>query len=456
MNIHRASTAFAAAVLTLAALWAPVSARPHITLPGHVGGPGTTTPQYIMDLESASSALRKLDQDSRVLYDHQDKLIDRVYDLKTNLQTTADRLGMLTTLDEDLKKLEAAVNAVYTAAETAEAIPQAREKAKKIKASMATAKANVTAARKRMDAIVAKTEPIRKKLASAAEKAGKVETALTLVNDGPIVNMRFPIAIAAGCVKKIPAPKHDCAVKNTDDTALKVDAVVLEYDRVVQLLLTNPQPWLPSVSFLDPFNANLNVVDKLRADMEALLKRLNTLASQLGKLNDVLDRSFSFSFPYPDPTLENPVRISHYEVKIGFRTIINGANAIEDAIEKALSKTLWTVLKGLGVSKYVHELQDKANSAVDELLRAVNFNVDVNLPSLAALDKLEALLPSLDAQLDGLKFPEINLDTPAFGFPNVKPGVDFRDIKASASFFNPSGLMPGKGDLCKGVTFGCN
>jgi hypothetical protein len=190
--------------------------------------------------------------------------------------------------------------------------------------------------------------------------------------------------------------------------------------------------------------------------MAALLKRLEALAGQLGKLNAVLDQSFGFSFPYPDPTLTDPLRISHYPVSISFRTIINGANAIEDEIERVLSKTLWEVLKGLGVSKYVNEVKNKANSAVDALLRAVKFEVDVNLPSLAPLDQLERLLPGLDAKIGGLKFPDIDLNTPTFGFPGVKAGIDFRDIKASAAFFNPSGLMPGKPNLCDGVTFGCN
>jgi len=457
---HITVSAVAISFLAALAFTAPASALPPFAKrPWIIGGPGTTTPQYIMDLESASAALKKLDQDSRTLYTDQDALIERVYNIKTTLQTTADRLGILTTLDSDLKKLEASVNAAYTAAETAETIPQAREKAKKMKATLGTAKANVTAARTRMDAIVAKTEPLRQKMEKAAGIAGKVQTGLTVVNEGPIAKMRFPISVAAGCVNKIPAPRHDCAAKNIDDTAADVDAVVVEYDRVVKLLLTNPEPWLPSVSFLDPFKANLDAVDKLRADMEKLAKQLEGLTSNLKKLNAVLDQSFGFSFPYPDPTITNPIRTSTCHVDIGFKTIIQGVGKIEDEIEDKIGKTLYKVLETIGVRKFVDQLKDKADSAVNALMRAINFDITVNLPSLAPLDQLEKLLPGLDAKLDGLKFPEIDLDTPAFGFPEVKPGIDFRKIKISAGFFNPSGLMPDKANMphiCDGAAFGCN
>jgi len=450
----------AAAVLSLfaaAALSAPVRAQHPAPKPiAILGGPGTTTPQYIMDLDSASGVLKNLDQDSRTLYGNQATLIGRIHTLKTVMKTTADGLAVINTLDADLKKLEASMTTVYKAADTAEAIPAAREKAKKLKASMAAPMANVTAARKRMDAIVLKTKPIQVKLAAAADKAAKMETALTLVNEGPIGKMRFPISIAAGCVKKIDAARQDCAAKNINSMGSDVDAVVAEYNRVVLLLLTSPQPWLPSVNFVDPFQANLAALNKLRSDIEAMEKRISTLAKELGKLNAVLKQSFGFSFPYLNPTWDNPVRISHCHVDIGFKTIIQGAKRIEDAIEDSVGKTLYKVLKTLGVNKYVNELKDQAEHAANTLLRAVHFDVDMNMPDLAALDQLEKLETGLEAKLDALKFPEIALDTPSFGFPEVKLGIDFRKIKASFAFFNPGGLELNAPNVCNGATYGCS
>jgi hypothetical protein len=422
---------------------------------GRVGGPGTTTPQYIMDLESASASLRRLDQDSRQLYDDQDKLIIRVQDMQEFLSTSADRLGMLSTLDADLKKLEKAVNSAYTAAEAAAAIPQAREKANKVKESLAPVKANVTAARQRVDKIVAKTEPIRKKLDSAADKAGKVRAALYVINEGAIANMRFPISIAAGCVKKTPADKRDCASRNVDDTADKVDTVVREYDRVVRLLLTKPDPWLPSLQFFNPFSTELDSIDALRKDLEALIARLENLTSGLNGIADVINQSFSFSFPYPDPKWDNPLHTSNYKVSIGFGVIIRGADAIESEIEHVLSSFLWDILKGLGVGKFVKQLQNDAERAVNYAMDKVNFGVNVDLPNMDVLAPFEAGLDKLEADIDALQFPTIDTKLPSYGFPDVDPSVNFKSIDLSVNFFNPGGLEWNNPDVCRGASYGC-
>ncbi|HCC49356.1 MAG TPA: hypothetical protein DEQ38_14770 [Elusimicrobia bacterium] len=421
-----------------------------------LGGPGTTTPQYIRDLEDASAALRKLDKDSRELYAHQDNLITRVRNIEEFLDTSASRLGLLSTIDADLKKLEASLRAADSAAAAAEAVPQAREKAKKVRAGVAASLENVTAARKRMDAIVAKTEPIRIKLAAAADKAGKLRLALYAVNSGAIGNMRFPIAIASGCLKKMPADRRACAYPKVDDAAGKADAVVLEYDRVVRALLYKPEPWLPSMHFFDPFGAELGDLDALRLEIEKLMRETAKLTDKLGALARVLDASFSFSFPYPNPTLDNPLRTSDYEVSIGFKTIIDSANAIESAIEKKISGFLWGVLKELGVAKYVRELEAKARSAVNKLMEAVPFDLNVELPSLAPIDAFEASIADLLARVDGLSLPEIDVKLPGYGFPGVNAGVNFVEIDAAFKFISPNGFDVMNPRACDGVSYGCN
>ena len=424
-------------------------------LPGHTGGPGTTTPQYIQDLEAASAPLRTLDQDARTLYSDQAALIVRIDKIKDFLRTSADRLGLISTLDADLRALEASIAAIDAAATTAEAITQARPKAQKIKETLAPLKANVTAARQRVDAIKAKTEPIRVKLDSAADKAEAVSKALWAINQGAIGNMRFPIAIAAGCLKKLPADKQACAGRNLDNTAAKVDEVVREYDRVVRQLLANPQPWLPSMAFFDPFSADLNELDSLRLEIERIARSLKGLAGQLGKVNAVLGQEFSFSFPYPNPTLTNPLRMSAYDVSISFKTILDGAKAIEDKIEDKVGGFLWGVLNDLGVGKYVRQLQKEADNAVNSALSALNLDIDVSMPSLAVLEKLETAELILSADLDALKFPEIDTQLPSYGFPDVPAGVNFGSIDASVSFFSPAGYDWRTPNLCEGATYGC-
>lgn len=450
------SISIAAALLAVLMLQAgDAAAKIKFPNTGRVGGPGTTTPQYIMDLETASSALRTLDQDARTLYSDQAALIVRVDKIKDFLHTAANRLGLISTLDADLRALEASLVTINTAATTAEAIPQAKPKAQKIKETLAPLKANVTAARQRVDAIKARTEPIRVKLDNAADKAEKVSKALWVVNEGAISNMRFPISIAAGCLKKLPADKQACAGKNIDNLANEVDGVVREYDRVVRLLLTNPEPWLPSMHFFDPFSADLAELDSLRLEIERIAKNLKGLAGQLGKVNAVLDQEFGFSFPYPNPTLTDPLRTSDYDVSISFKTILNGVTAIENKIEDKIGGFLWGVLNKLGVGKYVKQLQNEANNAVNSALSALNLDIDVNMPSLDILAKLEKAELILSADLDALHFPEIDTRLPAFGFPDVPAGINFGRIDASVNFLNPSGLEWRDANVCDGATYGC-
>jgi len=450
------------AILAAAALCMSTGAWARIkipTLPGHVGGPGTTTPKFVEDYNQEqklkSDALKRLDSDSTALYSDQLSLMSRVRNIQDFLDTTAARLGMLSTLDADLKKLEKAVNAVYAAAQSAEAIPQAREKAKKVKETLAPTKANVTAARERMDKIVARTEPLRRKLETAAEKAGQLNEGLWALNQGVVQQIPSVTGVANRCLLRADAAKKPCISNSLDTKANDIDKVVLEYDRVVRLLLTNPGPWLPSVDFFSPFGAELTAIDAMRDELERLTRRLEGLASQLEKLNAVLDRSFSFSFPYPNPTLTNPLRTSDYEVSVSFNTIIKGVDAIETEIEHILSSFLWSILKELGLKQYVDKLIHEANKAVNYAMDLVPFDTDINLPSLDALTPFENALAELEADVNAIKIPQVGEQLPGFGLPNVASGINFGSISGSFRFFNPSGLYWSEPDLCIGATYGC-
>ena len=209
----------------------------------------------------------------------------------------------------------------------------------------------------------------------------------------------------------------------------------------MRVLIYHPEVSLPNLDFVNPFNADLKALEDLRAKLNDLTSRLNGLSSQLGKLNAILDQSFSFSFPYPNPTITDPLRISYYNVGIGFRTIIEGAGAIEKAIEDRLSGFLWGVLKGLGVDQFVKQLESAANSAVNALLDAVNFNVDVNLPSLDALDALKLDEVVLESGLDSFK---LSVDS-----------IDLKQLNILPRLLNPTGLSLDDPDFCGSMNFGC-
>lgn len=459
MKIKLLAAAAAFAALTLCAPYGEAKPFKKPRMPGQTGGPGTTTPKFVEDYyqeqQKESDALKRLNADAKTLDGDQLALMGRVRNVQDFLDTTASRLGMLSTLDADLKKLETAINTVYTAAETAEAIPQAREKAKKVKETLAPAKANVTAARQRLDKIVAKTEPLRRKLETAAERAGQLNEGLWLLDQGVITQIPNATAIANRCLLRSPEAIQPCVSRTLDSKADEVDRIVREYDKAVLLLLSNPGDWLPSVEFFNPFGAELTAIDAMRADLERLVGRLEALTSQLGTLNAVLDRSFSFKFPYPDPAWDNPIRTSDYKVSVSFRTIIKGVDAIESEIESILSSFLWDVLKGLGVGKYVKMLQDAADDAVNYALNLVHFDVNLDLPSMASLDPFENALAELEADINGIKIPTVGENLPNFGMPSVPAGVNLGGINGSFRFFSPNGWEWNAPGICDGVTYGC-
>ncbi|MDD5209821.1 MAG: hypothetical protein PHV36_10575 [Elusimicrobiales bacterium] len=407
--------------------------------------PGIDDPQKKKNdaMINSGSIFDVLDNDSFTLYYDQAALINRVKDIQTFLSVSASVLGVLTTVDSDLIKLETSIKTLYGAAETATAIPQSREKAQKIKDTLAVTLKNITAARQRMDAIVTKTEPVRAKMATAAARARVLEYGLIGLNDGVVANIPRAISGIKTCIKSLPEDKRTCADDNMAPIAYKVSTVVVEYDRVVKVLIYTPDIWLPSMNFFDPFNADMLAVDKLRDDIEALYKRVEKLSAELSVLNGVLNQSFSFSFRYPNPTVTNPVRMSTYDVSISFRTIIQGANAIQDTIRSVLSNFLWNILKDLGVDKYVNSLVNQANGAVNALMNLVGFDVDLNLPNMSALDPFGAMEAKLEADLDALKFPSVSADLPGFGFPGFNADIDLKLL---------SGAFP---SACSAEAFGC-
>jgi hypothetical protein len=465
------AAAFLAAFIFAAA---PLAAKPPFKLAGKKPAPAETPAedqadnngllmggarpnlQYLEDLKTASDPIKKLNEDSRTLYKDQSALIARVQTIEDFLGTSASRLGLLETLDSGLKATEKGLTGLDKAAEAAEAIPQAREKAKKVRVSITAALKDVTAARVRMDAVTAKTKPAREKMESAADKAKMLRLALWGFNEGVIAKMPIPLGIAAGCLGKMRDPVRACAQEKADSKCASIDSAVTEYDRVVKVLIYTPEPWLPSMKFFDPFSAELEELDKLREDVEALKDRVEKLERELHGLLQVLDMKFGFSFPYPNPTWTNPARFSHYHVKIGFRKIVQGTNAIEREIEHILSGFLWKVLKGLGVGKYVDDLKDEAEREANRMMKTVHFDIDLGMPDFAPLAPFEASIGGLPDALDLLKLPSIDTSLPDFGFPGVNVNVPFGEIEKSFNFFSPKGLLPGVPGVCDGVSYGCN
>ncbi len=410
---------------------------------------------YIEELKTASDAVRKLNDDGQTLYRDQAQLISRVETIRDFLDTSANRLGLLETIDSDLKQTEKALKALDKAAAAAEAIPQARAKAKNLRASLGATLKKITSARERMDSVVAKTKPAREKLETAASRAEKLRLALWGVNEGVVAKMPIALGAAAYCVRQTPDDKRPCAQRKVDDKCSAVNPVVGEYDRVVKALIYTPEPWLPSMSFFNPFSAELDELEKLREEVAALRSRVEKLEHELHGLLSLLNKKFGFSFPYPNPTWTNPARISHYHVSVSFSKIVDGANAIEREIEHILSGFLWKVLKRLGVGKYINDLKAQAEHEANRMMKAVHFDIDLGLPDFGPLDPFEKAIVNLPGAIDLLNFPSLDLSLPGFGLPGVNPGLSFGDLEPSLKFFSPNGLLPNMPKPCDGLNYGC-
>lgn len=411
---------------------------------------------YLEELKTASDAVKKLNDDGQTLYRDQAQLITRVENVRDFLDTSSNRLGLLETIDSSLKKTEKSLRALDKAAAAAEAIPQARAKAKNLRSSLDATLKKVTAARVRMDAVVAKTKPARIKLENAAAKADKLRLALWGVNEGVLAKMPIALGAASYCVRQIPDEKRPCAQQKVDDKCSAVNPAVADYDRVVKVLIFTPEPWLPSMSFFNPFSAELDELERLREEVDALLSRVEKLEGEMRGLLRLLDMKFGFSFPYPNPSWTNPARISHYHVSVSFSKIVEGVNAIEREIEHILSGFLWKVLKKLGVGKYINDLKNQAEHEANRMLKAVHFDIDLGLPDFSPLDPFEKSIAGLPGAIDLLKFPSFDTSLPGFGLPGITPDLSLGDIENSLKFFSPNGLLPNMPRPCDGVRYGCN
>lgn len=398
--------------------------------PGGGTLPGTPNP-----IGPGYRALEGLQSNGGQLYRDQSELIVRLDHAAVVLRTTAKGLAVISGVETSLGKIDRGLTTIDTLARTASAIPQAKDTAAKILHNLEPIKANVKAAHDRLLRIKLKTEPLRQKLQATATGADALKMGLTGINEGVIAPMSRLLPDMRTCLLfTYPAERYMCADGNMVSVSGQVGPVVVEYDRVVKHLLVSPS--LPNFgSLLDPLQASLRDIEHLCRDLEALAAQLETLASKLRGLTDVLDRSFSFSFPYPDPTLTNPFHVSHWEVSIGFKTIIQGYESIERAIRSKLSDVLWEVLKGLGVAGFIHDLQNQATNALNFALDQVVRHMVLSMPSLSPLADIENAMAQALAALDTVHLPSVDTNLPNFGLPDVAANMDFKSIIGFKDFY---------------------
>lgn len=413
---------------------------------GRVGGPDTTLPalQAYSAAKTRCPSLLKLDNDTAALDADTMKVSDRAATLSARLDTLADRLAIPGQLAKALGAVETQLVAIQKGAKLAEGT-QYKAKAKKLDDSATAALVNVRAAKAKAEAVAKAVEPARKAAEKISGYSGKTAAGLktfseTVLKHEPDVTYCVQFAIAYNS-----DPVKTCVQDKADDLSARLDPRVLQADAVMKALLTDLDPKVPALTALENFNLDLDAVVKLKADTEALEKRLKPLCDALKKLEDRMDDGFTVSIPY---------LVGSYDITVSMKTILEGSAAITDYIEKKVSGAVWSAAKAFGLGKLVDKLSDKAKSAIDAILGAVNFTPDLSL-STAAITNLEPKVPGLNAAFPGsFSVPELDMNRPDFGLPHVPAGLDLRQFLADLKAVSPS-CASGTTTHLTSFTFGC-
>ena len=349
-----------------------------------------------------SKSVTQLSKDTASLSTTLDIYIKTTQKVDSTLLNVKGMLEVPQKLSADLEQLISGIKTVRTLLTTASVVPQIRSKANAMLKSIGGLEKQIIDAKKKIDEFDKKIAPLR-------EKIDKIEKRLKQAIDAAIIFKKHLQEFAAAlqgadkCISSWPegdikkelqtdldrtADASDKWIKGLDAS---LQAVIKKLNEIERSLEKKIEP------LLAPIDAIENQVAEVRQNLQGVVKPLQAV---INKLN----QEFSFSFRYPNPTRKNPFRTSIYTLTISMRIIIQGVDAIEREIERILSKTLWKILKTLGVGKFVKQLQNQGNKALNSVLRALHLDFNIQIPGLSklagALTNLSDALTALTAQLD--------------------------------------------------------
>jgi hypothetical protein len=397
---------------------------------------------------SLSPALKGLDASTAVLDQDVKQLSVRAHKVSQVLNISAKGLAVPSQVSSDLHKLASALKQLDKAAETAEAVPQARENAKKLRSSIGPVLKDVTAAKEKAHDIADKVEPVIITVAKASLNAERLSKGLALFDHDLLQHEPAAAQISQTCVNGAADGKKVCMKTKVDEKADQVDQLVVEMDRVIKPLVASYVPSMPALLRLDEFNASMKQFEELLHQIERLESKIEVMLSPLHELEKLLDKEFRVKFHVP--------LLGSHSVGVGMRTIIKGSNAVEKEIEHVLSKTAWKVAKEFGVGKLVKSLEKDAQKEMDSVLNKLHLNPVLSLTSLKNLGDMEAPVDKLIAALSkDFSIPAFDLKHPDFGLPGIAHGFDLHMIGTNLNWLAPNGFELQKLSLCKEVSYGC-
>lgn len=364
------------------------------------------------------SNVQKLHDDVKTLTSNIDLVLSKAKELDKKLLWTIDKLEYSQKILTDLKKLDKALDTVTLLLKVASCIPEIKTETNLMLEDIKAIRKPLSEAEKNIQAFDNKIAPIREKLV-AFEKKLKAFIDKTEEFKAELSNFSSELSETENCINSLPNGE----VKNQLSDALEkfagecdqyivmvngmIDKTIEEINAIENIIENKIKPLIESFETIE------NEVQKLEKELEGIIEPLQ-------EIRKFLDKSFSVSFPYPCWKTWHP-DICHYTLKVSASIIVQGVSAIEDYIEKILSKTLWKALKVFGLEKAIKSLVSQFKSGLKDILKRLNLNFKVTIPGL---DRLSSELENLiTASSDILKLL-INFDPLLKELNNLKKEYD--------------------------------
>lgn len=300
--------------------------------------------------------------------------------LKQKLDYVIQRLGYPEKISTDLKRLNSDLDDLKTLLSAVSTIPTIKPKAENLIKGITKIKKPIADARKLASDFAKRIDPIKKKIQSINDKL------VTLIRDVESLKSKlekFTIDLnnANICVQSLPPGRNkENLEQRLEEVADHSSLVMSKLDEELNKALTKMDAGEKRIkSDVEPLYRGMEPVEN---EIKQLQKRASAAMAPLGDLKSYMSRKLCFSFPYPNPSWRNPFRTSRYEVCVSVSTIVNGKRAVEKFIQDLLSKTLWTILKKLGLSGFINGLAEKAKSGINTIANRLNLNFRVELPGL--------------------------------------------------------------------------
>jgi len=352
---------------------------------------------FLMPL-SSQQAVQHLDTDINTLSGSVTQMLATCQNLHEKLQYADKLLSIPSKISSDLKKLQQTLSTVKTLLTAASLVPELKTAAQTMTDGINAINAPIADAINALDELDKSLKPIKDGVEKTDDADQKLISGLTDFNSG-LNRYKTALDNAQKCISSLPDGDNKNKIQSDLDTLANAsDKRVTQINSAIASV-KNAYEGLKEIiaSELDPALELMNPIEAAIAQLDGKLVHLMDPLRELGKL---MDKYFSVSFPYPDPTWSKPWRISHYELRISMKKIVNGADAIEKEIEHLLSSALYKAAKLFGLSKLVHELIDDASKELNAIKGKLHLDFKIEIPGL---DKIKDAVQKAEAAADKLK-----------------------------------------------------